>query len=117
MKVIQAKSAGFCYGVQRAVELAEQTAEETAGREVPPERGRLLADYVVSILRSFEQAAVPDNVVSAFAQVGIHSKLVDTDPDNRVTYINPATARVVVDNYGIIALLTSSKQTRPPPSS
>ena len=24
MKVIQAKSAGFCYGVQRAVELAEQ---------------------------------------------------------------------------------------------
>ncbi len=27
MKVMQAKSAGFCYGVRRAVELAEQTAE------------------------------------------------------------------------------------------
>ena len=96
-------------------ELAEQTAEETAGREVPPERGRLLADYVVSILRSFEQAAVPDNVVSAFAQVGIHSKLVDTDPDNRVTYIDPATARVVVDNYGVIAL-PDELQTDPSPA-
>ena len=31
MKVIQAKSAGFCYGVQRAVELAEQTARERGG--------------------------------------------------------------------------------------
>ena len=31
MKVILAKSAGFCYGVRRAVELAQQTAEETPG--------------------------------------------------------------------------------------
>ena len=29
MKVILAKSAGFCYGVQRAVDLAQKTAEET----------------------------------------------------------------------------------------
>ncbi len=27
MKVMLAKSAGFCYGVRRAVELAEQTAQ------------------------------------------------------------------------------------------
>ena len=31
MKVILAESAGFCYGVQRAVNLAEKTAEETGG--------------------------------------------------------------------------------------
>jgi len=31
MKVILAKSAGFCYGVRRAVELAQQTAGETHG--------------------------------------------------------------------------------------
>ena len=31
MKVILAESAGFCYGVQRAVDLAEKTAEETGG--------------------------------------------------------------------------------------
>ena len=31
MKVILAKSAGFCYGVERAVELAERTAEERGG--------------------------------------------------------------------------------------
>ena len=28
MKVIQAESAGFCYGVERAVKIAEQTARE-----------------------------------------------------------------------------------------
>ena len=31
MKVILAKSAGFCYGVRRAVSLAEQTAAEDGG--------------------------------------------------------------------------------------
>ncbi len=31
MKVILAESAGFCYGVERAVELAEQTARERGG--------------------------------------------------------------------------------------
>ena len=30
-KVILAESAGFCYGVKRAVELAQKTAEETSG--------------------------------------------------------------------------------------
>ena len=31
MRVIQAESAGFCYGVERAVKLAEQTARERGG--------------------------------------------------------------------------------------
>lgn len=31
MKVLLAKSAGFCYGVKRAVELAAKTGEETGG--------------------------------------------------------------------------------------
>ena len=31
MKVLLAESAGFCYGVKRAVELAQRTAEETGG--------------------------------------------------------------------------------------
>ena len=31
MQVILAKSAGFCYGVKRAVELAQKTAEESNG--------------------------------------------------------------------------------------
>ena len=31
MKVIQAKSAGFCYGVERAVNLAVKTAQEKGG--------------------------------------------------------------------------------------
>ena len=31
MRVILARSAGFCYGVERAVKLAEQTARERNG--------------------------------------------------------------------------------------
>ena len=31
MRVLLAKSAGFCYGVKRAVELAERTGDETGG--------------------------------------------------------------------------------------
>ena len=31
MTVLLAKSAGFCYGVRRAVELAKRTGEETGG--------------------------------------------------------------------------------------
>ena len=31
MKILLAKSAGFCYGVRRAVELAEKTGDETGG--------------------------------------------------------------------------------------
>ena len=31
MRVIQAESAGFCYGVERAVKIAEETAREKGG--------------------------------------------------------------------------------------
>ena len=86
-------------------ELAHQEQEENARRPVPPERGRLLADYIVNILRSYEQATTGPNIVSAFAQVGIHSKMVDqANTDNRVVYVDPSTARVVVDNFGVIPL-------------
>ena len=86
-------------------EMTEQTEAENRGQAIPPERGRLLADYVLNILRSFEQATTADNVVSAFAQVGVHSRLVDrTNLDNRVTYTDPTTARLVVADFGVILL-------------
>ena len=85
--------------------MAEQTEAETHNEEVPPERGRLLAEYVLRILRSFEQATVHDRVVSAFAQVGIRSKLLERrNPYSRVTYTDPSTARVVVSKFGVIPL-------------
>ena len=98
--------------------MAYQTEEENAGREIPPERGRLLSEYVLSILRSYEQATTSDNVVSAFAQVGIHSKVLDrVHTDDRVTYIDPATARVVVDNFDVITIPRISKQNQLRPGS
>ena len=97
-------------------EMAYQTEEENAGHEIPPERGRLLSEYVLSILRSYEQATTSDLVVSAFAQVGIHSKVLDrVHTDDRVTYVDPATARVVVDEFGPIALPRSSRSSHPRP--
>ena len=66
-------------------ELTHKTQEENARRPVPPERGRLLAEYILNILRSYEQATTSCNVVSAFAQVGIHTKILDwVHTDNRV---------------------------------
>ena len=96
-------------------ELADQTEAENRGQAIPPERGRLLADYVLNILRSFEQATVPDNVVSAFAQVGVHSMLVDrTNINQKVTYTDPATARLVVADFGVIPLLGERRAAQAP---
>ena len=45
--------------------------------------------------------------MSAFAQVGVHSRLVDrTNIDDRVTYTDPTTARLVVADFGEIPLAT-----------
>ena len=85
--------------------MMEQTEAETERRAVPAEKGRMLAEYVLRILRSFEQATVHDNVVSAFEQVGIRSNLVDRRNINaKVAYTDPATARVVVAKFGVIPL-------------
>ena len=85
--------------------LVEEMEAESGGVQIAPERGKLLGEFIVKVLRSFDQATTPDLVVSAFEQVGIHLKL--TDPgnvDRRITYVNPATARVVVDKFGIFQL-------------
>ncbi len=62
MKVLLAKSAGFCYGVRRAVELAERTTEETGGCWM---LGDLIHNaHVVEDLarRGVRKAAAPDMV-------------------------------------------------------
>ena len=95
--------------------MAVQTEAETHGHEVPPERGRLLAEHVLRILRSYEQATTSDNVVSAFRQVGVHWRVVEeANHDRRVTYIDPSTARLVVGEYGVIPLPDDRRQDRSP---
>ena len=62
------------------------------------ETGRLLADYVLRILRAFRDATFDTNVVSSFAQVGIHA---DTTEDGSGTaFVDPTTARLVVERCG-----------------
>ena len=96
--------------------IAEQTEEENAGIEVAPEHGRPLAEHVLRILTSFEKATTDQNVVSAFNQVGIHSKNVDrVNIFRRVTYIDPSTARLIVEKYGVIPL-PEPFRTAPPPT-
>mgnify|MGYP001043316651 FL=1 len=53
MRVIQAKSAGFCYGVERAVRLAEQTAREKGGCVM---LGSII--HNAHVVRELEQLAV-----------------------------------------------------------
>ena len=62
MPVIQAKSAGFCYGVRRAVEMAEKTARENGGCVM---RGSIIhnANVVAQLERlGARQADTPDQV-------------------------------------------------------
>jgi len=51
--ILLAESAGFCYGVQRAVDLAEKTAEETGGC-------RMLGDLIhnTHVIRALEEKGV-----------------------------------------------------------
>ena len=60
MPVIQAKSAGFCYGVRRAVELAEKTARENGGCVM---LGSIIHNTnVVARLEQLGQVDSPDEV-------------------------------------------------------
>ena len=63
--------------------VAEQMEAENTGAEITPERGRLLAEYVLRIMRSFEQAAVCGNILSAFAQAGVRFDFVDRNNTDR----------------------------------
>ena len=74
---------------------------------VPPrprvESGKLLAEFILKLLRSFDQATTPDNVVSAFAQVGIRFRMTDGPGiDRRACYVDPRIARVVMARFGPI---------------
>ena len=98
--------------------MAEQMEAENTGAEIPPERGRLLAEYVLRILRSFEQATTKGNVRSAFAQMGVCFNIVDpNNTDRRVSYVNPATARAIVARFGVIPFPRSSGSTMTLPGS
>ena len=59
------------HDLDRAV--AQQIEAENLCEEERVERGYLLAEYMLKILRSFEKATTPDLIISAFQQVGIHS--------------------------------------------
>ena len=83
--------------------LAQDNDAENTRVPLPAEKGLLLAEYILKILRSFDQATTPDNVVSAFAQVGIHFRMTSRGNINqRVSYVDPTTARVVVNTFGAI---------------
>ena len=83
--------------------LAQDNDAENTGSQLPAEKGLLLAEYILKVLQSFDQSTPGDNVVSAFAQVGIHFRITDWPNINRrVTYVDPRTARVVVTQMGPI---------------
>ena len=94
--------------------IAQQIEAENHGQEERVEKGQLLAEYMLKILRSFEQATTPDLIISAFRQVGIHSKMEVRGNLNRwVSFTDPTTARVVVSNLDRSNSPMTSAQTPP----
>ena len=59
-------------------ELDERIVEDIEAynrrEELPPERGKLLGQFIIQILKAFHEATSPVNVVSAFEQAGICSR-------------------------------------------
>lgn len=60
MKVVRAKSAGFCWGVRRAIEAAERTAREGGGAPVRTDGPLIHNRHEVARLESLGVAACPD---------------------------------------------------------
>ena len=78
---------------------------QTQGRPPSPEKGKLLADFILQILKAFHQATYRENVVSAFAQAGICSRAFARDPYMvaREAFVDPARALLVVRRLGLYA--------------
>ena len=72
-------------------------------RPPSPEKGKLLADFILQILKAYHQATPPDNVVSAFEQAGICSRATGIDPYmvGREAFLDPTRARLVMRSLGL----------------
>ena len=58
--------------------LAEEIEAENEGRELPPQRGQLIAEFVLDVLKAYKKATcVEDTVLAAFEQAGICYRLSD----------------------------------------
>ena len=84
----------------------ESTSIDLNDDGVPPpnraERGLALAEYVLDILDALERSTSRRNVVSAFRQAGIVSRIPDLNDLHRwVTYIDPSFARAVNRKTGL----------------
>ena len=68
------------------------------------ERGKLLAEFLVGILDSFERSTTRKQVVSAFGRAGLFYNRPDPhDTHWRVTYVDPSKARPLVNATGLFA--------------
>ena len=81
---------------------ADEEAAEREHREPSAERGKKLAEFILTILQAYHQATTPPRVVSAFEQVGICSRFAnDVDLDRRVAFVDPTRARLVMDETNL----------------
>ena len=70
-----------------------------------PERGQLIAEFVLDVLKAYKKATCDeDTVLAAFEQAGICYRLTDrNNTEARVAYIDPSMARAVKDATGLFA--------------
>ena len=96
--------------IDRAAE--DEEAAERERREPSTERGKKLAEFILTILQAFHQATTPLRAVSAFEQVGICSRFAnDVDLVRRAAFVDPTRARLVMEETNLF------RQTAPYPRS
>ena len=85
--------------------IVREINDENLHQPPSPERGRLMANFILQILAAFHQATHRENVVSAFEQAGICSRSMGPDPYmvRREVYVDRARAREVVNQLGLYA--------------
>ena len=89
---------------------ADEEAAEREHREPSAERGKKLAEFILTILQAYHQATTPPRVVSAFEQVGICSRIAnDVDLVQRVAFVDPTRARLVMEETNLFRQTAPSK--------
>ena len=89
------------WNIDRGVE--DEEAAERERHEPSTERGKKLAESILTILQAFHQATTPPRVVSAFEQVGICSRFAnDDDLVQRAAFVDPTRARLVMEETNLL---------------
>ena len=118
VKRVLRDSATYALNVEELNDALDDVLDGVVPHEAAPqrprtERGKVLAEYVLSILDAYEKATTRRLIVSAFKRAGIRYMIPDPQsPERAVAYVDPTEARAVKKN--VIILHGIAPVDRPP---